>query len=114
MLHAAGTAALVESLGPEGAWDGLAHPLDKGLAQECRTTPAPMDPRLVSAAFGHGRYARVLLERCGIGEAVAALTEGHEQAVVVAEEDGRPTPGFWVGAITSHSTPSFLSCQKRA
>jgi len=80
VLHAPFTAALVESLGPEGAWDRLAHPFDEGLAQKRRTTLAPMDPRLVSAAFGDGCDTRVLLERCGIGEAFAALTEGHEQA----------------------------------
>src|SRR5688572_9417641 len=80
MLHAPLPAALVESLGPEGAWDGLADPLDEGLAQKRWTSPAPVDPGLVPAAFGHGRDASVLLERRSAWEAFAELTKCCKEA----------------------------------
>ena len=51
MLHPTSPAAPIESLSPEGARDGLAHPFDKGLAQEGGTRVAPVDPRLVAASF---------------------------------------------------------------
>ena len=57
----------------------LADPLDEGLAQEGGARPAPVDPVLVAAALGDRRDAGVLLERGGVGEALAPLAEGGEQ-----------------------------------
>jgi hypothetical protein len=54
MGHAAGFAGLVEGLGPERPRDGLADPLDEGLAQEGGAGATPVDPGLVAAAFGDG------------------------------------------------------------
>src|SRR4051794_3135673 len=59
--HAASSTALLECLRPEGARDGLAHPLDEGLAQEGRAGLAPMGPGLVATSFSDRRDAGVLL-----------------------------------------------------
>jgi hypothetical protein len=50
MGAAALAVALVEGFGPEGAWDGLAYPLDEGLALEGGAGETPVDPAC--------RYAR--------------------------------------------------------
>ena len=71
---------LVEGASPERVRDGAGDPLDEGLAKEGRARPAPVDPVLVAAAFGDGRDAGVLLEGGGVGEALALLAEGGEQA----------------------------------
>ena len=60
MRAAAFAVALVEGFGPERARDGLAHPLDEGLALEGGAREAPVDPALVAAALGDGRDAYVL------------------------------------------------------
>jgi hypothetical protein len=52
MGAAALTVTLVEGFGPEGARDGLAHPLDEGLALEGGAREAPVDPALVATALG--------------------------------------------------------------
>lgn len=72
--------ALVEGFGPEGARDGLADPLDEGLALEGRAVETPVDPALVATTLGNGRDADVLLEACCVGESLASFTEGNEQA----------------------------------
>ena len=72
VAHAAGPAALVEGLRPEGAREGLWDPFHEGLAQKGRAGPAPVDPGLVAASFGDGSDARVLLQRGGVGKARAA------------------------------------------
>ena len=79
VASATGSAAVVEGLGPKGSRDGLAHPFDEGLAQKRRASPAPVDPALVTAAFGDGCDAHVLLKRGSIGKALATFTEGSEQ-----------------------------------
>jgi hypothetical protein len=98
--------AVVEGFGPEGAGDGLADPLDEGLAQEGGAGPAPVDPGLVAAALGDRGDADVALERLGGGEALARLAEGRQQAGgkdgpsarQCAEERVVGQPGRWRGA----------------
>jgi hypothetical protein len=80
VLHAASAAALVEGVGSEGARDGLPDPFNEGLSEESGAPIAPVDGGLVAAAFGDGSDARVLLERGGVWEALAVLTEGNEEA----------------------------------
>jgi hypothetical protein len=52
VLHATSSAAGVEGVGPEGARDGLANPLDEGLAEEGGAPIAPVYRGLVAAALG--------------------------------------------------------------
>ena len=72
--------ALVEGPSPEGARDGLAHPLDEGLALEGGAREAPVHPTLVATALGDRRDPHVLLEGSSVGESLASLTEGNEEA----------------------------------
>src|SRR5210317_1405320 len=51
----------IVSAGPERLVDRLSGPLDKGLSQEGRALPSPMDPMLLTAPLGHRRNTRVLL-----------------------------------------------------
>ena len=79
VTHAAGATALVESLGPVRAWNGLPDPLDEGLAQEGGARVTPVDPGLLAAAFGYRRDSCVLLKRGSVRKAFAPLSEGDEQ-----------------------------------
>ena len=68
----------VIGLGPGTLGDGLAGPLDEGLAEELGRVPAPVDPELPAAAFGHrggggveevvvaGHLQSLLVERLGV------------------------------------------------
>jgi hypothetical protein len=76
---------LIIGTGPEGVADGVGRPLDEGLAQKCRALPAPVDPGLVAAAFGHRGNPGVCLERISCGVAVAWFADGGEEA---RSEDG--------------------------
>jgi hypothetical protein len=80
VLHAASLASGVEGVGPERARDGLAYPLDEGLAEEGGALIAPVDGGFVAAAFGDGGNAGVLLDGGGVWEALTALAEGDEEA----------------------------------
>jgi hypothetical protein len=80
VLHAASLARGLESVGPEGARDGLPDPFDESLSEEGGALIAPADGGLVASAFGDGGDASVLLERGGVREARAALAEGDEEA----------------------------------
>jgi hypothetical protein len=59
---------------------GLRDPLDEGLSQELGARVAPVDPRFLAAALGDGRDAGELLERGGVGKALAPFAERHEEA----------------------------------
>lgn len=59
--------------------DGTGGPFDEGLADEFGAGPSPVDPVLVSAAFGDGRNAGVLLKCSGVDEAIALLAESGKQ-----------------------------------
>ena len=72
--------AVVEGAGPEGMGDGAGGPLDECLSEEGGAGPAPVDPMFVAAALSDGRDADALLDGGCVGEAVALLTEGGEQA----------------------------------
>jgi hypothetical protein len=74
---------------PEGARDGLPHPLDEGLAEKGGALITPVDGGLVAAAVGDGGDAGVLLERGGVREALAALAEGDEEALAFIVSCGR-------------------------
>jgi hypothetical protein len=67
MGAAAFAVALVEGFGPEGARDGLAHPLDEGLALEGGACEAPVHPALVATALSDGGDADVLLQGGSVG-----------------------------------------------
>jgi hypothetical protein len=72
--------AFIEGLGPEGTRDGLANPLDEGLALKGWAGEAPVDPALVAAALGDWGDADVLLEGSSVWEPFSALTESNQQA----------------------------------
>ena len=80
MAMAAVSLLLVVCAGPEGSVDGLVGPLDECLAEECGAPMSPVDPALLTTAFGDGGDASVLLHLGGGREAVALLAEGGEQA----------------------------------
>src|SRR5512140_1454251 len=78
--NALGLPAFVESLGPERVGDGLAGPLDEGLAEESGGDEAPVRPGLVAAAFDDRRDTGALLHRSGVGKTVTVLAEGGEKS----------------------------------
>jgi len=80
MGAAAFAVALVEGFGPEGARDGLAYPLDEGLALEGGAGETPVDPALVAAALGDRGDTDVLLQGGSVWKPLASFTEGDEQA----------------------------------
>jgi len=69
------------SAGPERLVDRLSGPLDKGLSQEGRALPSPMDPMFLTAPLGHRRNTSVLLQCCRAGITLALFTEGNQQSV---------------------------------
>ena len=70
---------------PEGMADRFRGPLHEGLAEECRTLEAPVDPGFLAAPFCHRCDARELLEFSGGGIAFPLFAEGDEEA---GSEDG--------------------------
>ena len=70
MASAASPACFVESFCPEGPRDGLADPLDEGLAEKRGARVAPVHPALVATALGDGSYAGILLQCGGVWEAL--------------------------------------------
>ena len=74
VVFAFGPHALIVVLGPGGIQDGLAGPLDKGLALELGSQPAPMSPEGVAAFFTHRSHAGQFLQagRFGIEVALGA------------------------------------------
>ena len=70
---------------PEGMADRFRGPLHEGLAEECRTLEAPVDPGFLAAPFCHRCDARELLESSGGGIAFPLFAEGDEEA---GSEDG--------------------------
>src|SRR6185437_12097840 len=80
VFYAFGNHALVIDLGPGREDDGLASPLNKGLAQERGCEPAPMSPDLVPAFFPHWCNPGEFLEACRIGMEAAQGAEGNAQA----------------------------------
>ncbi len=77
---ALGTMKAIELLGPERLGDALGGPLHERLANELGGSKTPVHPVLLAAALGHGRHSSVALEGTGIGEALAELPEGGEEA----------------------------------
>src|SRR5215831_6116732 len=55
-------------------------PLHEGLAEDCRTLEAPVDPGLLATPFRHRRDARELLPCSGGGIAFALCAAGDEEA----------------------------------
>lgn len=51
MFRSSGTLLPIVGGSPEGARNGQSSPLDKGLTQEFRALPSPMDPVPLAAAF---------------------------------------------------------------
>src|SRR5512132_2477099 len=65
---------------PEGLADRFRGPLHEGLAEECRTLYAPVDPGFLAAPCCHRGAARERLECSGGGIAVPWFAEGDEEA----------------------------------
>ena len=89
MGAAAFAVALVKGFGPEGARDGLPHPLDEGLALEGGACEAPVHPALVATALSDGGDADVLLQGGSVWESLASFAEGDQQA----RSEGGTAPG---------------------
>ena len=70
----------IVSAGPERLVDRLGGPLDKGLSQQCRALPSPVESILFTAPLGHRRNTRVLLYCSCASETLALFTEGYQQS----------------------------------
>ena len=73
------TLLLVVGAGPEGMPRGFSRPFDERLSQELWALETPVDPGLVTAPFGHGGNASVLLQLIGGDVAIALFAEGDEE-----------------------------------
>jgi hypothetical protein len=60
-----GALLLVILSGPFRMWDGVKCPFTKGLAQELRTGPSPVNPPLFAAGGNHWRNAALALNLTG-------------------------------------------------
>ena len=79
VAFAFGFHVLVIRFGPCGVDDSLASPLDKGLAQEARGMPAPMDPSLAAALLDDRGESAILLQAPGVRVERAVLAESDQQ-----------------------------------
>ena len=70
----------IVSGGPGGIVEGLVGPFDKGLAEEARCVPTPVDPFAAATFLGNRGDAAEHLKVVWQREAVALGTEGNEQA----------------------------------
>jgi hypothetical protein len=75
MRFSLGALLFIERAGPEGVADGLAGPLDEGLAQELGAAKSAMHPAFVAAALGNGRDTGVFLQVVRVGVALPLFTE---------------------------------------
>ena len=79
VAFALGLHVLVVLLGPGGIDDGLAGPLDKGLAQKAWGMPAPVDPGLTTTARDDRGQSAVRLETPRVRIEGAIFAKGDEQ-----------------------------------
>jgi hypothetical protein len=86
---ARGALRLVRDLGPAGMSGGFRRPLHKRLAQHLGTRETPVDPRVLPAAFRHGRHSRSFLEVLGRSGALSWCTKGPKAT------GGKDRTGAW-------------------
>ena len=100
VVFAFGPHALIVVLGPGGIHDGLAGPLDKGLALKLGGQPAPMSPEGMAALFTHRSDARQFLQAGRFGIEVALGAKSHAEPwgqVLTGPGEVAEQPGFGMG-----------------